>query len=87
MDSHFAAGAWAREQGFTFPMLGDLNRKAIQPYGVMLEELSGYQGISNRAIFVIDKIGSVAHADVIPQRGMLPDADAALNTVRRLAGR
>lgn len=66
-------------------MLGDLDRKAIEPYGVMLEERAGYSGIADRATFVIDRSGTVVHAERAKNPGDQPDPDAALEAVRKIA--
>lgn len=49
-----------------------------------LPELAGYHDVGNRAVFVIDKSQKVIHKE-IPERGTIPDAEAALNAVRGAA--
>lgn len=84
VDTHFAAAAWAKELGVTFPLLSDFNREGMTALGIMLEEFAGYRGVSNRAIVIVDRARTVVHAEVAPLRA-LPDTDAALRAAQRLA--
>jgi peroxiredoxin (alkyl hydroperoxide reductase subunit C) len=56
-DSRFAQQQWAKQQGFTFPVLSDFwpHGEVARRYGVFNETL----GCANRATFVIDKDGKV----------------------------
>lgn len=87
VDTHFAAGAWAEDLGITFPMLSDFNREAMTTLGIQLDEFAGYRQVSNRAIFIVDRDGTLVYKDVIPQPRELPDAEAALAKVREMAER
>ena len=73
VDSPFALGAWAKEQGFSFPLLSDFNREAATSFGVLYDELLGLRGVAKRAAFVIDKEGKVRYAEVCPTPKELPD--------------
>lgn len=84
VDTHFAAAAWAKELGLTFPMLSDFNREGMTALGITLDEFIGYRNISHRAIIIVDRDRVVRYMDVAPIRGM-PDPDAALNAARALA--
>ena len=83
-DSPFAAGVWAAAEGFTFPLLSDFNRQAMTAYGVKRDPDDPYS-ISRRALFVVDRSGTVVYAEV-PEGRDLPNADAALAKVREIAG-
>jgi len=56
-DSRYAQQQWARQKGFTFPVLSDFwpHGEVSRAYGVFDEEL----GAARRATFVIDKQGVV----------------------------
>ena len=84
VDTHFAAAAWAKELGLTFPMLSDFNREGMTALGITLDEFIGYRNISHRAIIIVDRDRVMRYVDVAPIRGM-PDPDAALNAARALA--
>ena len=55
VDSH---ERWAREKGFTFPLLADVDKKVIAAYGVGAPIV----GV-RRAVFVVDGAGVVRYAD------------------------
>src|SRR5438034_10648354 len=67
VDSPFANHAVAVRNGVTFPLLGDMDAKAIKAYGLEKEYHIGGATIASarRATFLIDKDGKVAeeHAD------------------------
>jgi len=66
IDSPFANHAFALENGITFPLLGDMDAKAIKAYGLLKEyEISGAKMTSaRRATFLIDKEGKVVQSQV-----------------------
>ena len=76
VDSSFALKAWAKEEGFTFPLLSDFNKDVSASYGALYEDLMGLKGVSKRAAFVIDRAGVVRHAEVLPKASELPDFGA-----------
>jgi peroxiredoxin Q/BCP len=55
VDSH---ESWAEKKGFTFPLLADVDKTAIEAYGVGAP-LIGVR----RSVFVVDPAGKVAFAD------------------------
>jgi alkyl hydroperoxide reductase subunit AhpC len=75
--------AWARSIGgiSTYPLLADFHPKGevAKKYGVWKED----KGITERAIFVIDKQGVVRYIDV-HDIGEQPDPEAIFEQLRRL---
>src|SRR6266513_2030445 len=67
IDSPFANHAFAMQNGITFPILGDMDAKAIKAYGLEKDYHIGGATIvsARRATFLIDKEGRVVeeHAD------------------------
>jgi peroxiredoxin len=66
VDSPFANHAFAEQSGVTFPLLGDMDLKAIKAYGLDKEIKVGGVPIvtARRATFLIDKEGKVVEAQV-----------------------
>jgi peroxiredoxin len=66
-DTRHAQAQWAKEQGFTFPVLSDFwpHGATAKAYGVFNEQL----GCANRATFVIDKDGNVVATFSSPNLG------------------
>jgi peroxiredoxin len=65
VDTFFALKAFHDQQQFTFPLLSDFNKQVICEYGVFDEDMIGLKGIAKRAVFVIDKDGTVRHREVL----------------------
>ncbi|MBK7992154.1 MAG: peroxiredoxin [Blastocatellia bacterium] len=57
---------FATKYNFPFPLLEDPNRAICKAYGVMM--LGGLLGVTNRAVFIIDKQGVIRykHVEMIP---------------------
>lgn len=49
-------------------------------YGVFNDE----RGMPTRSLFVIDRDGTVAHAEVVTERGVLPDIASAVQLASKL---
>lgn len=72
--------AWAKSLGtVTFPLLSDMHRRACRAYGVFSEE----RNTAERAVFLIDKEGRMAHAEQLERR-QLPDLDKLLTVAKGL---
>lgn len=59
-DSLYTHKAWAREFGIELPLLSDMTGEVARAYGVYLPE----RGISQRAVFVIDRAGILRYQHV-----------------------
>src|SRR3954468_17769020 len=66
VDSPFSNHAFAKENGITFPLLGDMSATAIKAYGLDKEYKIGGAPITSarRATFLIDKEGKVVEESV-----------------------
>jgi peroxiredoxin len=66
VDSPFANHAFAVQNGITFPLLGDMDAKAIKEYGLEKQYKIGGASIASarRATFLIDKEGRVVEEQV-----------------------
>ena len=73
VDTFFALKAFHDQQKFTFPLLSDFNKQAIREYGVFNEDMIGLKGIAKRAVFVLDKDGTVRHREVLEDARNEPD--------------
>ncbi len=80
VDSPFAAGAYARELGLTFPVLGDFPwAPTARAWGILNEA----RGVSRRVTFVIDRDGVIRHIIDDP-RNFTRHAEEALRAVQEL---
>jgi len=82
IDSRFANAAWAEQLGgVSFPLLCDFypHGAVAQAYGVLKPE-----GFAERALFIIDKTGTVRYIDV-HETGEQPDEDQIFEELAKLA--
>ena len=82
VDTFFTLKAFQEAQGLTFPLLSDFNKTAIRDYGVFNEDMIGLKGIAKRAVFVLDKDGTVRHREVLEDARNEPDYQKALAASR-----
>lgn len=83
MDLPFAQARWQTAEGVAHPALSAHKNEAFgQDYGVLLKEWRLLQ----RAVFVVDGVGKIVHAEYVPDQMAEPDYDAAV-TAARLAGK
>jgi peroxiredoxin len=74
-DTFFALKAWADAQRLNFPLLSDYNKNVIRSYGVVNPDMIGLKDIAKRAVFVIDRDGTVRHREVLDDARNEPDYD------------
>ena len=72
-DTFFVLKAWSDQQRFGFPLLSDYNKEVINAYGVVNPDMIGLKNIAKRAVFVIDKGGSVRYREVLDDARNEPD--------------
>jgi peroxiredoxin len=66
-------------------LLSDFNKDAIKAYDVVLNGFAGlFNGVANRATFVIDKDGNISFVHVTAAPGDHPDMDAIKKAVEAL---
>lgn len=85
VDSPFAQKQWKEKENLNFTLLSDFNRQVNKAYGAQYENFNGFEGVSKRAAFVIDKAGTVQYAEVLDNAGNLPNFDKISETLQRLA--
>jgi peroxiredoxin len=73
VDTFFAQKAWADSQKLNFPLLSDFNKEVIHKYGVVNPDMIGLKDIAKRAVFVIDRNGTVRHREVLDDARNEPD--------------
>ena len=81
VDTFFTLKAFQDQQKLTFPLLSDFNKTAIRDFGVFNEDMIGLKGIAKRATFVIDKAGTVTHAEVLEDARNEPNYEAVFKAL------
>ena len=72
-DTFFALKAWADAENFPFALLSDYNKDVIRRYDVVNPDMIGLKDIAKRAVFVIDRSGTVRHREVLDDARNEPD--------------
>jgi peroxiredoxin len=83
VDGVWSHTAFARERGYHMPLLSDFEPKGevARRYGVYREG----EGVSERALFIIDRDGKV-HWSYVSPLGVNPGADGILQALETLPG-
>jgi peroxiredoxin len=84
VDTFFTLKAWADAQHFTFPLLSDFNKTVIREYGVFNEDMIGLKGIAKRAVFVVDRNGTIRYREVLDDARNEPDYGAVMRVASQL---
>ncbi len=85
VDTFFTLKAFHDHEKLSFPLLSDFNKQVIREYGVFNEDMIGLKGIAKRAVFVIDKNGSVRHREVLEDARNEPDYGKVFAVLASLA--
>jgi len=81
-DSAFSQNAFREKHGLEFDLLSDMDRDAIEAYGVRIDiEDLGLLGVANRAVFVVDTDGDVSYSWVADDPTNEPDYEELLDAV------
>ena len=76
VDHAHSLGAFAKQNGLTFPLLSDFNKEVSQAYDVFFESLGGFKGVSKRSAFVVGKDGTILHSASSDDPTLIPDFNA-----------
>ena len=79
-DNVFANKEFAEAKGIGFPLLCDVQRSAIDAYGLPIHDFGapGYTA-SQRAIFIVEPDRTISYSWVAENPGMEPDYDAIVS--------
>jgi thiol peroxidase len=83
-DLPFAQRRWAAEANAQHVLLASDHREMAfgQAYGTWVKELR----LEQRAVFVLDRDGTIRYVEYVPEIAQHPNYDAALEAVRALLG-
>ena len=86
VDSPFANKEFATKNGLNFPLASDINRDTIGKYDVVFQDLAGVKGftVAKRAVFVIDKSGTIRYRWVAPEPKVEPNYTEVTAAVKKL---
>jgi peroxiredoxin len=72
-DTPFTLKEFAKQNALTFDLLSDYNKDAVHKYDVANPDMLGLKNISRRAVFVVDKAGTIRHREVTASPGDEPN--------------
>ncbi len=84
VDSPFTLEVFAAKEGIKVPLLSDLNKTTAQAYDVLFPNLAGIGDTAARAVFVIDKAGTVTYSEQTPTPKDLPNFEAVKGALSKL---
>jgi peroxiredoxin len=86
VDPIFAQQEWKNQNNITYTMLSDFNREVVGLYDVVWQNLAGLEGYNtaNRAVYIINSVGTVVYKWVAPNPGVEPDYNEIKTTLESL---
>lgn len=85
IDSQFVQAKFREDEDLSYPLVSDFNREIVEAFDLDQDAL-GMEGISQRAVFVIDQDGTVVYADVLEDGSQIPDMEPVVDAVAALQG-
>jgi phosphoglycerate dehydrogenase-like enzyme/peroxiredoxin len=85
VDSIFSHRAWAKQEGFPFPLASDFDKTTAEAYGVLYQGEGGRRGFAKRSAFVVDGDGVVRYAWVSDDPAQIPDFEEIRRVLEGLA--
>ncbi len=85
VDGTFVQRAFAKEYSIKIPLLSDFSKEVIKKYDVVQESfVHGMKNVSQRAVFVIGKDGTVKYVEVTENPGVQVNFDKLKEAVKSL---
>lgn len=85
VDGTFVQKAFAKENNVKIPLLSDFSKEVIKKYDVVQENfVHGMKNVSQRAVFVIGKDGTVKYVEVTENPGVQVNFDKLKEAVKSL---
>jgi peroxiredoxin len=87
VESDRAHTAFAQALDIPFPLLSDFNRQVVEQFGIAYtpdHQFSSFWGMSRRAVFVVDRGGTVRYVWVTDDPLVPPDVAEVLRAVEAL---
>lgn len=86
VDSFYSLAQYRSINGYSFPLLSDFNKETSRSYGALHEHLTvDLKGVSKRAVFVIDKNGTLLHKEILEVPSQLPNFEKVKEVLATLS--
>lgn len=84
VDTFWTLKAYRSEHRLPFPLPSDFNKDVIRQYGVFNENMIGLKGIAKRAVFLIDRGGTVRYKEVVEDARNEPDYEKLAKAIEEV---
>ena len=86
VDSPFSNKSFKEANKLNFPLLSDYNRKAVNTYGISLNDFAGLKGYvaAKRSVFVLDKDGVVRYKWVSDDPAVEPNYEQVAKEAEKI---
>lgn len=84
VDSPYTSVKFAESTKATFPIVSDFNGEAMRAFDVERDDLEGMKGVSERAVFVIDRAGVIRYTWIGAHPGVFPPMEEIRAAVQKL---
>ena len=85
IDTPHSLKVFKEQQGFTFDLLSDFDKKTIRDYDMYIDDFGlNMHGVSKRGAFLIDIEGIIRYAEVCNELTDQPDYSAIKETLEKL---
>jgi len=86
VDSVFSHEAFAKELGgLPYELIADFERTMVTDYKVRRDDVPGYSGMAKRAVYVVDRSGTVRWTWERSREQPQPDYDLVLAEAKKVA--
>lgn len=86
VDMLYTLAKWKEMEQLNFMLLSDFNKTVSRAYDSLIENWNfNMQGISKRAVFVIDTNGIIRHIEILANTGDMPNLPAIKAVLKTLA--
>lgn len=73
VDSIYTLRAFKKAENLNFTLLSDFNKEVSRRYGTLSDDYHGMEGVSEQAVFIIDKEGIIRYRQITKNAGESPD--------------
>ncbi len=85
MDSVRVHRAWKERMKIPFPLLSDPGGEISETYGALMEKGNFYEGVTNRALFIVDEQREIRYVWVAEHAAMEPEYEKFMENIRSMS--
>ncbi|MFL2544562.1 MAG: redoxin domain-containing protein [Longimicrobiales bacterium] len=82
-DSPYVNQKFATECGASFPIASDYNKTVSKEYQVLLDDMMGLKGVTNRVVYVVNKEGRIIYVWKGEHPGVMPPLEEVVTIIEK----